>query len=373
MLNKTEQAADNVSRRIRRRLYRNTPVTIMPFIGYGTRYHVRLRGRVLENNTVRAARDDDNALHNLWNIVRRFNSDELPYVNLQVTFQEQTKTITTDEEGFFYVEFDVETALEGIHHRASFYYQDERREARAEAQIIIAPDDAQFVVVSDMDDTVIRSNVTNLLKLLANTLFKNSRTRLPFAGVAKFYRALQKGTQDSFNPIYYVSNSPYNLYDLLQDFFAVRGIPSGPIFLRDFGFTERYMAADKNHKAIQIIRLMELHPGLAFILIGDSGEHDTDIYAEIVRQNPGRIAAIYIRDVRPGQEWKLNEHIQKVTEEIREQGVDMLLIPDTLAAARHAAENDFVLASCIDDIEVAVQADLPANPLEVFIDDLNAK
>ena len=372
-INKTEQVADRVSRRIRRRLYRNTPVTIMPFIGYGNSHHVRLRGRVLENHTVRAARDEDNALHNLWNIVRRFNSDELPGVQLTVTFQEQEKTITTDEEGFFYVEFDVETALEGIHHSASFYYRDDRREARADGQIILAPDDAQFVVVSDMDDTVIRSNVPNRIKLVANTIFKNARTRLPFAGVAEFYRALQQGTQNTFNPIYYVSNSPYNLYDLLQDFFAVRNIPPGPIFLRDFGFTERYIGAEKNHKTLQIIRLMELHPGLPFVLIGDSGEHDPDIYAEIVRQYPGRIAAIYIRDVRPGQTWKLNEHVRRVTEEIREQGVDMLLIPDTLAAARHAAENNFVIENCILDIEVAVQADLPANPLEVFIDDVSSK
>lgn len=368
-VNKIEQSADNLLRRIRRRLYRNTPVTIIPFIAYGNVHHIRLRGRVLENDTVRPARDGDNALHNLWNIVRRFNSDELPHVQLTARFQEQEKTITTDEEGFFYVEFDIDQALEGIHHTATFHFQDERRKSHAEGIIFVAPADAQFVVVSDMDDTVIRSNVTNIIKLLANTLFKNARTRLPFAGVAEFYRALQAGTKNTFNPIYYVSNSPYNLYTLLQDFFTVRNIPLGPIFLRDFGFTRRYIGAAKNDKALQIMRLLELHPDLPFILIGDSGEHDPDIYAEIVRQYPGRIIAIYIRDVRPGKNWKLNIHVRQVKQEIKKYGLDMLLIPDTSVAARHALAMNLIQEESIQDIEIAVKADLRATPLEAFIDE----
>lgn len=356
--NKTENVVDKVSRRVRRRLYRDTDVTIEAYIGYGNPHHVRLRGRILENHSVRAARDEDNALHNLWYVLQRFNSDELPGVDVTITFQTQQKIVTTDDEGFFYVQFDLEQALTGIHHTAKLYYADSRREAHATGQIIVAQD-AQFVVVSDMDDTVIRSNVPNRIKLVANTLFNNARTRLPFAGVAQFYRSLQNGTQDSFNPIYYVSNSPYNLHDLLQEFFKVRDIPAGPIFLRDFGLTQRYAGASENHKARQIARLLELHPDLPFILIGDSGEHDPDIYAEIVRRYPGRVAAIYIRDVRPGKDWKMNAHTQEVAAEIRKQGVDMLLIQDTLAAAQHAHEKGFVRQSCIKEVEKAVQLDLP--------------
>ncbi|MEM9954892.1 MAG: phosphatase domain-containing protein [Chloroflexota bacterium] len=369
VVNQTENKVDKLSRRVRRRLYRNTDVTVMPFVGYGNPRHVRLRGRVLENHTVRDPREDDNALHNLWNIIRRFNSDELPFVKLTVEFQGQSQTVTTDEEGFFYAEFDLDAPLTDVRHKARYHYVDARREAYATGDVLIASADAQFAVISDMDDTVIRSNVPNRIKLVANTLFNNAQTRLPFAGVAEFYRSLQKGTTDSFNPIYYVSNSPYNLYDLLNDFFAVRHIPVGPIFLRDFGLTSRYFGALNSHKARQIVRLLELHPELQFILIGDSGEHDPDIYAEMVRQYPDRIAAIYIRNVRPGKDWENNNHVHQVAEEIRELGVDMLLIPDTLAAAKHAHTLGFVSEQCILDVQKAVEADLPSNPLEAFIDD----
>ena len=67
------------------------------------------------------------------------------------------------------------------------------------------------------------------------TLLHNAHTRLPFEGVAGFYQALQRGRDgEAYNPVFYVSNSPWNLYDLLEDFLDVHGIPRGPLLLRDW-------------------------------------------------------------------------------------------------------------------------------------------
>lgn len=370
ILYKTETVTDKLTGSIQNRLNPDRDVTIMPYVGYGNPNHVRVRGRVLENHHLDEAQDDDNAFRNLRNIIRRFNSHELPHAELRISFEGQEQIVVTNDEGFFYAEFNLEKALDKTQYTAQFHYNDGQREAYAENKIIIAPANAQFAVVSDMDDTVIRSNVPNRIKLVANTLFKNARTRLPFPGVAEFYRALQQGTQDTLNPIYYVSNSPYNLYDLLHDFFDVRNIPQGPIFLRDFGLTERYAGAVNNHKSIQIARLLELHPNIPFILIGDSGEHDPDIYAEVVRQYPNRILAIYIRNVRPGKAWKVNDRVEQIAIDIREQGIEMLLIPNTLVAARHAVEKGFITDDSLTLIEESVQADLPSNPIEALLDEV---
>jgi phosphatidate phosphatase APP1 len=82
---------------------------------------------------------------------------------------------------------------------------------------------------------VLQSSVTNFLKMARMVLLGNAHTRLPFEGVAAFYRALQRGASGGeFNPIFYVSNSPWNLYDLLEDFMDVHGVPAGPLFLRDW-------------------------------------------------------------------------------------------------------------------------------------------
>lgn len=365
-----ENWTDRVNRQVKRQIQRNTDVTIMPYIGYGNQNQVRLRGRVLENHRVTIASDEDSALHNLQNIIRRFNSDELAQAALEIRFKEQQQVVTTDEEGFFYAEFDLAAPLQQVWHKAYFTYDDGTRHAQAEVAVRVAPPDAQYAVISDMDDTVIRSNVPNRVKLLANTLFKNAHTRLPFPGVAEFYSALQLGTHNTCNPIYYVSNSPYNLYDLLHDFFEVRGIPQGPIFLRDFGLSDRYIGAYHNHKADQIKRLLDLHPNLPFILIGDSGEHDADIYAEFVRHHPGRIAAIYIRNVRPDSKWKVNAHVKEIAQEMQTYGVDMLLVRDTLGAASHALAQGYIPAASLTPIERAVVQDLPSNPIQALMDNI---
>lgn len=91
------------------------------------------------------------------------------------------------------------------------------------------PAKAKFGVISDLDDTVIQTNVLSVLQAAHNTFLHNAYTRLAFPGVAAFYQALQQGQDGSMNPIFYVSNMPWNLYDLMNDFFDMRHIPRGPI------------------------------------------------------------------------------------------------------------------------------------------------
>jgi phosphatidate phosphatase APP1 len=200
---------------------------------------------------------------------------------------------------------------------------------------------AQFGVISDLDDTVIRSDVVNLIKLARNTFLYNSHTRLPFAGVAEFYHALQRGVGQGYNPIYYVSNSPWNLYDLLVDFFEVRGIPPGTFFLTDLGLSPTQLIRQnaEKHKLGCIQTLLETHPQLPFILIGDSGEHDPEIYLKATERFPGRIRAIYIRDV---SEARRDNAVQAMIDDAARLGAEMLLVPDTAVAAAHAAERGFI-------------------------------
>jgi phosphatidate phosphatase APP1 len=364
--NKTENILDKMVRSVKSRLYRHSKVSIIPYVGHGTATHVQMRGRVLENHRILPSTDDDSAWRNLRNIIRRFNSDELPFVELEIQFAGQRKVVTTDEEGFFFVDFVTEP-LQGVWHELLLYYADKRRESEAVGQVMVPPSSAQFAIISDMDDTVIRSNVPNRIKLIANTLFKNAHTRLPFTGVSEFYRALQAGTANTFNPIYYVSNSPYNLYDLLAEFFVLRGIPNGPIFLRDFGLTNRIVGAKSSHKAERINELMNLYPHLPFILIGDSGEHDPELYRDVVKRFPQRVPAIYIRDVRK----KAHDRVMKVAEEIKTLGSEMLLVPDTYAAAEHAASKGFILPESLAAIEAAVKADTPSNPIDAIMDEMD--
>ena len=131
------------------------------------------------------------------------------------------------------------------------------------------------------------------------------------------------------NPVFYVSSSPWNLHSFLLAFLRHRGFPPGPVLLRDLLGT----AAGREQKHGRIQEVLDLHPQLAFVLIGDSGEEDPEIYADVVRANPGRILAVYIREVRldPG-DGRVEEVSTAGTED-----VPFVLAADSDAVRRHAA------------------------------------
>jgi phosphatidate phosphatase APP1 len=328
------------------------PIHLLPYLGHGTPYSLHLGGRVLEDYDVEPAADNDTIWQNLHNMYRRFRTKEIPHARIRARFRDQEQVVTANDEGIFQINMAWETPLplDNVWHEVQLELLDyPEQHVTATGQIIVPPHNAQFGVISDLDDTVLKTDVLNLVAMARNTFLRNSRTRLPFAGVAEFYLALQKGTANTYNPIYYVSNSPYNLYDLLVDFFEVRRIPLGPLFLTNLGLADdHFFRSDPvEHKLEAIDTIFATHPDLPFVLIGDSGEQDAAIYLEALEKYPGRIKAIYIRDVTPDREVKL---VVEAIAHAAEASVDLLLVEDTVAAAVHAAEHGLIAPEALPDI-----------------------
>jgi phosphatidate phosphatase APP1 len=199
-------------------------------------------------------------------------------------------------------------------------------------------------VISDLDDTVLRSHATSLWQMAKLTLLHNAHTRLPFEGVAGFYQALQRGRDgEAYNPVFYVSNSPWNLYDLLEDFLDVHGIPRGPLLLRDWSL--RTLKAGEVHKLAAIQGLMDAYPRLQVVLVGDSGERDPEIYRQVALRHPGRVLAIYVRDVAPLR----HGAVRAIAAELAGHGVELVFSPDTEAARRHALDRGLIVAAALPD------------------------
>src|SRR5690606_21239182 len=137
------------------------------------------------------------------------------------------------------------------------------------------------------------------------------------------------------NPFFYVSSSPWNMYDLLHDFLDINDIPAGPLLLRDFGLLQnKFFGADHmSHKFKEIQNILLTYPHLNFVLIGDSGQEDAPIYREVIKEFPGRLICASIRDVNLEDRASM---VTSITEELKGT-VDMLLVKDTAAAAKHAA------------------------------------
>jgi phosphatidate phosphatase APP1 len=322
-------------------------VELHAFRGYGTPTRLRLRGRVLRSAGLVRSRLGDSVLDNLRNAFRRFESDEVPgaLVAARAALGGEART-RTDEEGYF--EFVLELPQPLADPRVWEPVELEllepagpRGPARATGQVLV-PRDPQYAVISDLDDTVLRSNATSLWQMARLTLLHNAHTRLPFEGVAGFYQALQRGRDgEAYNPVFYVSNSPWNLYDLLEDFLDLQGIPRGPLLLRDWSL--RTLKAGEGHKLAAIEALLEAYPGLPVVLVGDCGEHDPEIYRQVVLRHPGRVLAVYVRDVAPER----HGAVGAIAAELAGHGVDLVFSPDTEAARRHALDRGLIVAAAL--------------------------
>ena len=301
------------------------PIIILPYVSYGTPRKLTLRGRVLEDEGFRSAADADGRWRNLIQFTRRLESDEVPGARLRAG---KTHAVT-DREGYFRLELEGsfrpgwnEVGLELLHPAP----------AQTTARVLVPAKQARFGVISDIDDTVVTSNVTRKLRMIMTVALTNARTRKPFKGVAAFYRALHAGV----NPVFYVSKSPWNLYAPIVEYLEVQQLPEGPLMLRDFGFR-----AEKAHKRKAIEEILTTYPKLQFVLSGDSGEQDPEIYADIVRRFPQRVRAIYIRSVNR----KRISQIQQLAIEVAKTGCQLVLADDAETAAVHAAAEGLIQAS----------------------------
>ena len=332
-------------------------VQVVPYRGYGTAAEVRVMARVIEDEGIAAATSADSPWRNLLHTLKRLESDEVPGARVRIEAPGASAVATSDGEGYVDARIPLPEppAPTAAWHPVSLEMLDEPRRrpasAKAIAEVLVPPPGARFGVVSDIDDTIVRTHVTDLLRMARAVLFTNAHTRLPFPGVAAFYRALERGaTGADGNPIFYVSQSPWNFFDVLDEYLAIQGIPAGPLLLRDWGRASRsgISSARRTHKADAIRDIMERYPHLPFLLVGDSGQEDPEIYREIVHAFPQRILAIYIRNVTPGP--LRAGTVAALADEVLAAGSTLILADDTLAAARDAAAHGWIAADALAEI-----------------------
>lgn len=327
--------------RVRRRRRHSGPVQLIGYRGIGTAQELRLGGRVLEDRGISPAAEDLSRWRNLRDNWRRFGSRELAGARVVARFQSAAAEARTDEEGYFSLRIAPPEPLDGAP------WQIVRLElpdlgVTGACEVLVPPATARLAVVSDIDDTVLQTYATDTLKMLRLTLLRNARTRLPFEGVATLYRALEAGAGGAEgNPLFYVSSSPWNLYDFLVEFMAHNGLPEAPLFLSDYGLDREKLIKQRHaeHKLAAIAEIAATYPALPLLLIGDSGQRDPEIYLAAARAHPGRVMAIYIRHV--SHERRASE-VAALIAEAHALGVPMLLAPDTAAVAEDAIRRGLV-------------------------------
>ncbi len=238
-----------------------------------------------------------------------------------------------NDEGWLHYEIRYENEIRGrkINHDNKF-----------PGEMLVPSTTSEFGIISDIDDTILHTGVVSKFKwrLIVNTLFKRAERRSPLKGAAEFYHKLHRGSDGKkANPVYYVSHSPWNLYRYLEVFLMKNSFPKGPILLRTLSnFFGKKAIDEKPQKQKEIIQLLKMYPQQQFILIGDSGEHDADIYIEISQNHPNRIKAIYLRSVKHKAKMM---RIKGLFENYKSTPV--LLVESSEHAEVHARENGFIV------------------------------
>lgn len=338
-------------------------VRIVPFTGFGNKSMIYVSGLVVAENGISKPSEGASKWSNIKSMIRRYTGNEIENVQVRVAYRSASRVVTTDKYGIYRCSFGHKGSYGDIWQKVVVTLEGSLKfgDVRAEGDIMIADNNPQFSIISDVDDTILISYATQKLMKLRLMLLNNAHTRMPFEGVSAFYSALQAGAWgNGYNPIFYVSNSEWNLYDLLYEFIQFNRIPRGPLLLREMAIRVlrpwKMREVNRNHKIEVIVKLFNMYPDQNFILIGDSGQKDPEIYTEIARLFPGRVPAVYIRDI--GIVGNL-PRIRILTELIRDEySTEMVLVRDTEAAARHAIEKGFISPEYFESVVKSKQEDL---------------
>jgi phosphatidate phosphatase APP1 len=169
-------------------------------------------------------------------------------------------------------------------------------------------------VISDIDDTIKITDIpAGESVVLMNTFFRNF---VAVPCMADIYRTF--GKEVAFH---YVSGAPWQMYSPLSMFLFSKsiGFPRGSFHMKNVRTnpfeSETYqdlwilIASGSQEstfaqKIFQINILMKNFPARKFILIGDSGERDPEVFRKINENFPGQVQEIRIRDVVNDKEKK---------------------------------------------------------------------
>ena len=328
-------------------------LVVEPYRGYGSEDEIFLIGRVFRQSPGIPGEDPESWRAQWRDLRRRIARRSVAGAAIRARFGNAETRVVTDRDGYFRIHLHpqaVPVRADPWHEVDLVLESDPPIEAKG--AVFIPPRGPGFVVISDIDDTVMRTGVANKVKMLWRLFVEDAESRVAFPGVTALYRALHAGpTGTQANPMLYVSRAPWGLYEMLTEFFQRHGIPAGPVlFLREWGlsWTHPLPRRATDHKQALITHMLALYRSEPFVLIGDSGQHDPEVYAGIVADHPGRVRAVYIRNVSRDR-GRIAE-IARLAGAVTAAGSSLVLAADSIAIATHAAEIGLIAPGAVAEV-----------------------
>ncbi len=283
---------------------------------YGTPERVVVNGRILEASQTRAPDAQRDRFTNFVDTLRVFDTNEIEGAVVAIALGNQRQRATTDADGLFSATLDMSAAPLGFgwHTYTVSLVVDKGHPASSATGRALVIAGTGVAVISDFDDTVVESRVTAKGELLVRTFTRNAHQLEPVPGVGEAYRAMAAAGAAAF---FYVSGSPQNLYQRIIDYLEFQNLPPGVVLLKNFG--QDGLSEQHAYKTRRIEALLAQFPALQFVLVGDTGEQDPEIYRDIAERRRERVRAIVIRRAMGGDETPARLKGMVVVSDYREQ------------------------------------------------------
>ncbi len=264
--------------------------TVAAFPGYGGPGWVRIVGRVLIVPR-RSAADEYAGLRG-W---RSFVSIPIGYARVTVTVGDQRFEVTADRGGVIDTELPV--ALDAGWQTLQMSVEDGEP---VDARVFVVAADTDFGIVCDVDDTVMVTALPRPLIAAWNSFVVDEHARQPVPGMAVLLERLVREHPGA--PAIYLSTGAWNIAPTLTRFLSRHLFPPGAMLLTDWGPThDRWFRSGVEHKLSNLRRLAHEFPKITWLLIGDDGQHDDEIYTTFAREFPDQVRALAIRRLSPAE------------------------------------------------------------------------
>jgi len=273
-------------------------VAIAVHHAYGTQRSFLIEGRVAERRNGREYRPADSWLTNLRRSLGSLRTEELKGAPLRLTFGMRTWELQTDGDGYFKLRSETPPAVASGWQPV--FVEVVGDPVRAEAQLLVVPDGETIGIISDVDDTVLVTEVSDRSRMLAHTFLENPLQRQPFVGMALLYRSIvARNASPDIAPVIYLTGSPRQLLPAISAFLQHNGFPAGPIVAKKVtdGDGGDPLLDQEGYKRDHIESILKDLPDVRFVLSGDDGERDPEVYRAVRERHPTRVEAIYIRHV----------------------------------------------------------------------------
>lgn len=260
---------------------------IVPFTGYGSTTQVRVFCRVLLTRTRTTSRGKIKKIRG-W---RSFTSVPVANARVHVTINGFSVTLDADRGGV--IDHVIPVNLSPGWHTVTLRTDNSER---ASARVNVVSPKARVGVICDIDDTVMVTALPRPLLAAWNSFVRDEHARSAVPGMAVLLERLVRDNPGA--PVVYLSTGAWNVAPTLHRFLTRHLFPIGPLLLTDWGPTpERWFRSGREHKATNLQRLVAEFPGIRWILIGDDGQHDEEIYTEFAANHPKNVRAIAIREL----------------------------------------------------------------------------